>query len=287
MKYFTLTILCLLGLAISVVQAQTLPTYKIYNKSGKAVNYGKMMKSVAKAELIFIGELHNNPVSHWLEIKVIKSIDKNSDITIGMEMFETDTQESLDQFMVGTLKEEIFAKEARIWSNYETDYASIIEYAKVKKIKVVASNCPKQYANMVYKQGFEVVESLVDEERRWMAPLPIPYDANLPGYKAMLEMMPAGHGGENFPKAQAIKDATMANSIVVNWPASGKFVHINGSYHSNDFEGILWYINEYRPATKMVTISTVVQSNVDVLESEHFGSADFIVVIDEDITTSY
>ena len=286
MKNFTLAIFFVFGLTIPSIQAQTLPTYKIYNKSGKAVNYGKMVKTLSKAELIFIGEQHNNPVAHWLEMKVIKSIDQVGDITIGMEMFETDTQEELTAYLSGSSTPEQFAESTRIWSNYKTDYAPIIEYAKSNKINVIASNCPTQYARMVYKDGFEIVESLVNEEQKWMAPLPIPYDASLPGYKAMLDMMP-GHGGENLPKAQAIKDATMANSIVSNWPISGKFVHVNGSYHSNDFEGIVWYINQYRPGTKMITISTVVQTNVDALESEHVGSADFVLVVDKDVTTSY
>jgi len=286
MKYHFLTILFILSSVGSFVFGQSLPTYKLYTKNGKAVNYGKMLKSLNKADLIFIGEQHNNPVAHWLEIKVIKSFDNMSDVTIGMEMFETDTQTSLNSYMAGTSTPEEFAESSRQWSNYKTDYAPIIEYAKSKKIKIIASNCPTQYARMVYRDGFEIIESLVDEERKWMAPLPIPYDANLPGYKAMLDMMP-GHGGENLPKAQAIKDATMANSIVTNWPASGKFIHVNGAYHSNDFEGILWYMNAYRPDTKMMTVSIVVQSNIDQLESEHIGSADFILVVDQDVTTSY
>jgi len=73
---------------------------------------------------------------------------------------------------------------------------------------------------MVYKNGFEIVEDLVEEEQQWIAPLPIPYDADLPGYKAMLGMV-EGHDSENFPKAQAIKDATMGSRIVSNWPDSG------------------------------------------------------------------
>lgn len=286
MKYHLLAFLFIISSFCSNVYGQTLPNYKIYNKSGKEVNYGKMVKSLGKAELIFIGEQHNNPLAHWLEMKVIRSLDDTGDIIIGMEMFETDTQKGLDLYLAGSSTAEVFAESTRHWSNYNTDYAPIIEYAKSKNIKVIASNCPTQYARMIYKDGFEIVESLVDEEQKWMAPLPIPYDATLPGYKGMLDMMP-GHGGDNLPKAQAIKDATMANSIVMNWPASGKFIHVNGAYHSNNFEGILWYMNEYRPGTKMMTISTVVQSSIDQLEADNVGVADFIIVIDKDVTTSY
>lgn len=279
------TVFSLLLCSVSSV-GQTLATYKIYTKTGKEVNYGKMMKTLKKAELIFVGELHNNPLSHWLEVKLIKSIHQSGDVVIGMEMFETDTQSDLNKYLAGDIEQETFEQDARIWSNYKTDYAPIIDYAKARKLSVIATNIPRQYASMVYKNGFEVIEGLVDEEQQWIAPLPIPYDASLPGYKAMLDMV-EGHGGENFPKAQAIKDATMGNSIVKNWPTSGKFIHLNGSYHSNNFEGILWYIEQYKPGTKMATVATVTQTNIDALSSEHIGTADFIIVIDEDVTKSY
>jgi uncharacterized iron-regulated protein len=119
-----------------------------------------------------------------------------------------------------------------------------------------------------------------------MAPLPIPYDANLPGYQAMLEMM-GGHGGENFPKAQAIKDATMAHSIVLSiWP-NYTFLHFNGDYHSKDFEGINWYLRQYAPELKVLTISTVLAKEVAQLNPEHQSKANYILLVDADVTTSY
>lgn len=283
---FTGLLICWLIFNVNWISAQKLSTFKIYTAEGKEVNFGKMMKQVSKADLIFIGELHNNPISHWLEMKVIKAIDRQGDLIIGMEMFERDVQQKLNDYLSGNLEIEAFLDQSRPWSNYKTDYAPIIEYAKAKKIPVIASNIPKQYASMVYKDGFVVIEGLVEDESKWIAPLPIPYDASLPAYKAMLDMVP-GHGGENFPKAQAIKDATMADSIVKNWPSNGKFIHINGSYHSDDQEGIVWYINQYKSGTKMTTISTAVQSNIDVLSAEYRGKADFILVVDEDVTGSY
>lgn len=283
---FTGLLICWLIFNVNWISAQKLSTFKIYTAEGKEVNFGKMMKQVSKADLIFIGELHNNPISHWLEMKVIKAIDRQGDLIIGMEMFERDVQQKLNDYLSGNLEIEAFLDQSRPWSNYKTDYAPIIEYAKAKKIPVIASNIPKQYASMVYKDGFVVIEGLVEDESKWIAPLPIPYDPTLPAYKAMLDMVP-GHGGENFPKAQAIKDATMADSIVKNWPSNGKFIHINGSYHSDDQEGIVWYINQYKSATKMTTISTAVQSNIDVLSAEYRGKADFILVVDGDVTGSY
>lgn len=65
------------------------------------------------------------------------------------------------------------------------------------------------------RNGFEGLDSLDAAAKTYIAPLPVAYDAELPGYKSMIEMMggQGGHVNENLPKAQAVKDATMAYFI--------------------------------------------------------------------------
>jgi hypothetical protein len=78
-------------------------------------------------------------------------------------------------------------------------------------------------------------------DKSWIAPLPIPYDSTLPGYVKMIEMM-GGHGGANMPKAQASKDATMAHFSLKAWKPGKLLIHYNGAYHSDYYEGIMWYL---------------------------------------------
>jgi hypothetical protein len=96
------------------------------------------------------------------------------------------------------------------------------------------------------------------------------------------------HMGDNLPKAQAIKDATMAHFILKNLNDGYVFFHINGSYHSENHEGIVWYLKEYnkRNATelKILTITTVEQADLDELEKDNLGKADFIICVPEDMT---
>jgi len=162
----------------------------------------------------------------------------------------------------------------------------LVDFAKASKIPFIATNIPRRYASMVYKKGFEALNSLTAEEKTWMAPLPIAYDATLPGYVKMLEMA-GGHGGDNLPKAQAVKDAAMGYFIIKNLKPGTVFVHYNGTYHSDNFEGINWYVKRIEPEAKIVTIATVSQKDIDKLEAEHFKKADFILVIDEDMTKTY
>ncbi|MDZ7848539.1 MAG: ChaN family lipoprotein [Owenweeksia sp.] len=150
----------------------------------------------------------------------------------------------------------------------------------------IATNIPRRFARMVYHSGFEALDSLNEEQKAWVAPLPITYNPELPGYKKMRSMM-EGHGGENLPKAQAIKDVTMAHFILNNLPKGGSFLHFNGDYHSANFEGIGWYLKQKKPELKVMTISTRVQANVGMLEKDNQARADFIIVVDKNMTASY
>ena len=112
------------------------------------------------------------------------------------------------------------------------------------------------------------------------------FDSTLPGYKDMAKMM-GDHGTSNTVKAQASKDATVAYSILQAAVAGSLFIHYNGSYHSDNHDGIVWYLQQARPTLKIATISTVLQKDVKRLLSENKGKADFIVCVDEDMTTTY
>jgi uncharacterized iron-regulated protein len=201
-------------------------------------------------------------------------------------MFETDDQQHLDQYLKGTLSSRGFDSVARLWKNYPTDYAPLVRYAKSRDITFVASNVPRRYATMVARGGWVILDSLTDADRRWMPPLPILFDSTLPGYKNMLNMM-QGHGGPHFVKAQALKDATMAWSILKYYKEGNLFLHYNGSYHSENQEGIVWYVRQLRPALRIRTLTVVTQKELSRLDPENLGKADFVLCVDEDVTNTY
>ena len=76
---------------------------------------------------------------------------------------------------------------------------------------------------------------------------------------------------QNLPKAQAIKDATMAHSIFMYLQPSQTVIHYNGSYHSDRYMGIIWYLNKYSPGLKIATITTVIQDDIDKMKDESAG----------------
>ncbi|MBI2282112.1 MAG: ChaN family lipoprotein [Bacteroidetes bacterium] len=270
----------------TLVLAQQKPAYILYNAKGKKVSYNKMIRVLAEKDVVLFGEYHNNPIAHWLQLEVTTSLKEKRDLVLGAEMFEQDNQEVLDLYLQGKIRAKELDSMARLWKNYNTDYAPLVNFAKSNQLAFAATNVPRKYASMVAKGGFEALDTLGIREKQWIAPLPIAYDAELPGYKKMIEMM-GGHGGTNLPKAQAIKDATMAYFILQYHKAGSLFIHYNGSYHSNNYEGIGWYLKHKQPGLKIGTITTVSQKEVTTLLEENKGLADFIICIPENMTTTY
>ncbi|WP_394758365.1 ChaN family lipoprotein [Flavobacterium sp.] len=258
----------------------------IFDGNGREASYKDMLKASEKAEVVLFGEEHNNAIAHWLQLELTKDLAEKKQLVLGAEMLEADNQKQLDQYLKGEINQKQLDSTARLWPNYKTDYKPLVDFAKTKKIAFIATNIPRRFASLVYKNGFSALDNLTVEEKSWIAPMPISYDAKLPGYIKMLAMA-EGHGGENLPKSQASKDATMAYFILKNKKPETTFIHYNGTYHSDNFEGINWYLLQKEPKLKIVTIATVTQSDVIRFEKENLHKADFIIVVDEDVTRTY
>ena len=269
-----------------IVSAQNKLPYQLFDKNGKKTTYNKLVKASTNTEVVLFGEYHNNAISHWLELELTKDIAEKKPVVLGAEMIEADNQKQLDQYLKGEINQKKLDSTARLWSNHKTDYKPLVDFAKDKNRQFVATNIPRRYASMVSKKGFEALETLSAEEKSWIAPLPIPYDAELPGYVEMMKMM-GEHASPNMPKAQAIKDATMAYFIEKNRKENTVFTHYNGTYHSDNYEGVNWYLKKQNPTIQIITVATVEQKDVSKLEKEYYNKADFILVIDEDVTKTY
>jgi uncharacterized iron-regulated protein len=265
---------------------QNKPAYVLYNSKGKKISYDKMIKTLNENDLILFGEFHDNPISHWLQLEVTKELGQTSELVLGAERMEADNQDELNAYLSGSIDFNQFDSTARLWSNYKTDYAPLVDFAKENNLQFIATNVPRRYARMVHKGGFEALDTLSANEKAWIAPLPIPFDSQLPTYVSIVEMM-GDHATPDFVKAQAIKDATMGYFIIKDWDPSKKFIHYNGAFHSDYYEGIGWYVNKYKPDIRISTISTVTQSDVRKLENEHLGKADFIICVDENMTSTH
>ncbi|WP_113924280.1 ChaN family lipoprotein [Cognataquiflexum aquatile] len=268
--------------------AQTEP-YKIFDGKGKEVTFENIVKDSKKSEVIFFGELHNNSIAHWLQLQLLKNLQENGNkVILAAEFFERDDQLNIEEWFAGKMTDKNFEAEAKLWNNYQVDYKPMMLFAKKNNIPFVGTNVPRKYASMVSRKGLSVLDSLSEEAKKSIAPLPIEVDKTLPGYVGMKDMMHgSGMNADYMVEAQALKDATMAYSLFDYLEKGNSILHINGSYHSNNYEGIIWYLNKAYPKTKILTISTVEQESIKELEEKSKGIADFIIVLPMDSPKSY
>lgn len=268
------------------------PAYSLYNAKGKKVKFSQLIKQAQQADVVFFGELHNNPISHWLQYELTLTLIQQfpGKVILGAEMMEADNQAALNAYLNDFISRDSLRKSARLWTNYKTDIEPLVNLAKENRLPFIATNIPRSYASMVYRNGFEVLDTLPDDRKAFIAPLPVAYDPELPGYLNMLKMM-EGHGSPEraafFPMAQAIKDATMAWFIHQNYRDGHKFIHFNGAYHSDNYEGILWYLQRLRPELRVLTISTIETGQPIVFPKEKRNVADFIIAVPQSMTKTH
>ena len=325
MKRLLTTLCCLFSL--SLLWGQNPAAYVIYDQDGNSSDYQTLLEEMSQRDLVFLGEIHNCTIAHWMEKLIVADLYKihGEELMLGAEMFERDDQVILNEYLQGLIPESRFKAEAKLWENYATDYRPLVEFAKEHHLPFIATNVARRYANLVSKEGLEALEKTSEEARQFIAPLPIHYipnplvdayfqnmmnpcgtqtvaNADKTASKGRAQVAKTGNGKTaTMPKmpsmammkanidklslAQGVKDATMAWSISES--LKGKMIHVNGSFHSTGHAGIINYLNVYRPGLKIGTVEVVLQKEVDVLEEQHKGKADFIICVPDNMATTY
>lgn len=134
---------------------------------------GAIAEHLSAAEVIFIGEKHNDAVAHLLEKEILAAVHrKKRSVALTMEMFERDVQPVLDGYLDGHYRKSHFLSASRPWPAYATDYEPMVEYAREHGLPVVAGNAPRRLVNYVTRNGPDALLSLPEEELKWLPPLP-------------------------------------------------------------------------------------------------------------------
>lgn len=274
--------------------------YGIFSADGTAASYSDMIGFLEDAEIVLIGETHNCPIAHWLELQITGDLWKNvpEGFVQAAEMFETDNQQAVDDYVARKIGSDELVECARVWDNFWTDYEPLLFFAREHGLKFVASNVPRRYAAFVRENGLEALDTLPDADKMYMAPLPISFkaDADTDAMFDMMRLVAGTHsdGPSYYAEAQALKDATMAWSIARAFSGTDadgapvkKLVHYNGNYHSDGRGGIVPYLEEYLPGKRIATVCCIRQDDVSSLDEENAGRADFIIVVPTDMTMTY
>ncbi len=275
-------------LAIGLIFA-SFSNLNILTNTGKKADFNKMINTLSEnSEIVFIGEKHNDPKAHLVELEVLKALFKQTkgDIIFSLEMFERDVQGILDKYLKGEIDEKSFLEKSRPWPNYKTDYRPLIEFAKKKGIKVIAANVPRRYAAMVSHGDLKVLDKLKPEERKFIAEkIYIEYPEYRKNFYNAMEMMTGKmkkHGiakmKELFYRAQCVKDSSMAESILrVHKKYPKKLIlHINGEFHSDYKLGTAAVLKTLCPEIKIMNIRVFPENNYKYDKRDE-KIADFII----------
>lgn len=262
------------GHAQSLQPTPQLP-FKIYDtKTGEQLTITELADRMKNTDVLFWGEEHNDTIGHILELKMLKMLQERytNKLVLSLEMFETDCQVLVDEYMGGFISEEKFIKDARAWNNY-SDYQPMVEYAKANKIPLVAANSPRRYNSMMSKRGPKTLDSLGSSSKAFIAKLPVYAPKEGAYYKKFVSIM----GGEenihspNMYASQCLWDATMAKSIdraVSDNKKNGIVMHVAGRFHSDEYLGTVAQLARKNKDLKVQTISCFV--------AEDFAKPDYI-----------
>jgi len=50
------------------------PAYRLFDRNGVEISYHAMLDNLALSDVVLFGELHNNPIVHWLQFETIKDL---------------------------------------------------------------------------------------------------------------------------------------------------------------------------------------------------------------------
>jgi uncharacterized iron-regulated protein len=235
----------------------------------------QMIERLARADVVFFGEQHDDPATHRVEAAVLESLGGiGRPVVLSLEMFERDVQRTLDEYLAGRISEPDFLAPSRPWPRYATDYRPLVELAKARGWPVVAANVPRPMASAVSRRGLAALDTLSPAERLYAArEIVCPNDdyharfmEQMQGHGAGAGTSPAGRDtlstamAERFYLAQCVKDETMAESIVEarrRAPRNAIVVHFNGAFHSDFGQGTVDRVTRREPGWKIALVTAV------------------------------
>lgn len=190
------------------------------------------LQQLATVDVVYLGETHDSAKDHQNQLEIIEQLYKqNRKIAIALEMFQRPYQGVVDDYLAGKIDEQqLLAKSEyeQRWGFPWQYYAPIVQFAKAKKLPVLALNTPTEVTRKVASSG---LASLSPEERQYIPPASEIRTDN-PAYRQLMLSIFQQHQAdangnspsfERFFLAQVLWDETMAEGIA-------KFLTANPNY---------------------------------------------------------
>ncbi len=236
------------------------PEHRIVDlRTGEDVTIAKLVDAVAEADVLFLGEEHDNTAGHQVHHRLVEGLHaKRSNLAMSLEMFERDVQGVLDDYLRDRVDEETFLEHSRPWGEYAAHYRPFVELAKQRKLDVIAGNVPRAIAGKVAKGEPTTIADAAFVPRRTTAP-----DDE---YRELFVEAMGSHGGtgeegavDRYYAAQCLKDDAMAEAITDHLAVRGRkrplVVHVAGTFHVDHGYGAVHRVLQRQPLLRTVVVS--------------------------------
>jgi uncharacterized iron-regulated protein len=216
MKKAGLAVICIFGLFLVLGAGDIQQNLRLYDINlGKEISLADAIPALKQNRIIIVGEHHNNQNHHEAQLKIIRTLkESGARVAVGLEMFRSDSQQSLDRWVAGNMDESEFKKiYFDNWGYPWPDYGMIFDYAKEEKIPLIGLNVPRKITRQVAQEGFQ---SLDKGQREKLSNITCRVD------KAYMDYIKKAfgahaHGNLNFTyfcEAQLVWDNVMAVNVL-------------------------------------------------------------------------
>ena len=285
---FALFFVC--TIAFSAFGQTDIAKYRVFDGKGNPSSFDQIIERAGNSDVVFLGEFHDDSVAHQLQYDIFKATAEKyaarRKVTLSLEMFESDVQFILNEYLANLITEKKFLDDSRPWGNYKTDYRPLVELAKEKKFEVVAANAPRRYVNMVSRGGRETLNLLPAESRRYLPPLP--YRKASAAYSAKFKALMGGSaeanmGLDNILDSQSLWDAGMSYSIAKSLKKNkgSLVVHLNGGFHTEKRLGTVEHLQYYNSQARILVVTLRYEEDFKNFDQEkHTDAGDFVILTD-------
>jgi uncharacterized iron-regulated protein len=264
---------------------QATPAYEIFDtKTGKTISTDELVKALKKVDVLVFGEEHNDSTGHLLEAEILgKMIRSYPSTALSLEMFSTDVQPVINEYLLALISEKNFIKEAKAWNNYK-DYKPLIELAKTAHTDVIGANAATRYSNAVSMAGLDKLKDFPAASKSFLPPLPV--DTAAGRYHDKFIETLGGHdmGSMKIYQTQNLWDASMAWYVAkyAKLNPGRKILQLNGRFHSDERLGIVAQLKKYAPNLSVANISCFSAESADAKDTAKYaGIADYVIVISQ------
>ncbi len=280
-----------LALHFAVVAAVTAacatPVRIVQPKGDLEVPLERVAADLATADVVVFGERHDDASVHETHQDLLRQLHaRRPDVIVAMEMFERDVQPVLWQYLLGDIDESEFLAKARPWPNYDNDYRPVVEFARARKLEVLAANAPRALCSKVAKEGIAALPASPHVAKSTTAP----DDDYSAAFRDEMQKHPGvkSESIERYYQAQCLKDDTMAETIVdrlAQVHSEGRkpvVVLFCGHMHSDHRRGVVRRIQQRAPSLRIVTlgVETVPEAENGTIASAP-TVADYVLLVPE------